>query len=60
MVRPYANGPQGRGYKNYPDTTRSTCVGAAAMPALPADEIDPGLGGSNRQRRDDYWAGSRS
>jgi hypothetical protein len=49
MFRPYANGPQGRGYKNYPDTTRSTCARAAAVPSLPGHEIGASFRRRNRQ-----------
>jgi hypothetical protein len=59
MVRPYANGPQGRGYKNYPKSTRSTCIGLAAMPALLADAIDAGLRRRDHERHHARRTGTR-
>ena len=60
IVQPHANGPQGRGYKTYPNPTRSTCVRAAAMPALPADAIDAGLRRRDRERHHGRRSGTRA
>jgi hypothetical protein len=60
VAGPCANGPQGRGYKSYPNSTRSTCDGVATLPSLPANEINASLWRRNCQRRNDHWPGAWS
>ena len=58
VVRACANGPQGRACKNHPNSTRSACERAAAVPSLLAHEIHASLRRRNCERRNDHWSGT--